>query len=180
MRAVPLIVLSMTAATPATAAVVNAGEHGFEVQHSVNLVVPQPEAFAAFGQIGQWWNKEHTYSGDAKRMSLQMRPGGCFCEPLDGGGGIEHMRVTYVQPGERVVLTGSLGPLLYEATSGVMDVKVERIAGGSRVTMNYRAAGFAKGGAAAMAPLVDQVLGEQMKRFRAYAAAAPKPDTLKP
>src|SRR5262245_60029360 len=167
MRAIPLIVISIMA-SPASAAVVSAGDHGFEVQHSVNLVVPQEAAFAAFGQVGQWWSSEHTYSGDAKRMSLQMRPGGCFCEPLDGGGGIEHMRVTYLQPGERVVLTGSLGPLLYEATAGVMDVKVERIAGGSKVTMNYRAAGFAKGGAAAMAPLVDQVLGEQMKRFRVY------------
>ena len=29
-----------------------------------------------------------------------------------------------------------------------MDVKFERIAGGTRVTMNYRAAGFAKGDAA--------------------------------
>ena len=108
-------------------------------------------------------------------MSLQMRPGGCFCETLDGGGGVEHLRVAFVQPGERIVLTGSLGPLLYEATAGVMDVKVERIAGGSRVTMNYRAAGFAKGGAEKIAPLVDQVLGEQMKRFRVYAAGgAPK------
>ena len=110
MRVVPLIALSMMAA-PGSAAVVAASDHGFEVQHSVNLVVPQAQAFTAFGQIGQWWNNEHTYSGDGKRMSLQMRPGGCFCEPLDGGGGIEHMRVTYVQPGERVVLTGSLGPL---------------------------------------------------------------------
>lgn len=179
MRVVPLIALSIWAA-PSNAAVVAAGEHGFEVQHSINLVVPQDQAFAAFGQVGQWWDNQHTYSGDAKRMSLQLRPGGCFCEPLDGGGGVEHMRVAYLQPGERVVLTGSLGPLLYEATSGVMDVKVERIAGGSRITMNYRAAGFAKGGAAAMAPLVDQVLGEQMKRLRAYAAGAPKPDTLRP
>ena len=180
MRAVPLIALSMTANTPASAAVLSAHDHGFEVQNSVNLVVPQEQAFAAFGQIGQWWNKEHTYSGDGKRMSLQMRAGGCFCEPLDNGGGIEHMRVTYLQPSERVVLTGSLGPLLYEATAGVMDVKIERIAGGSRVTMNYKAAGFAKGGAAAMAPLVDQVLADQLKRYRTYAAAAPKPDTLKP
>lgn len=179
MRVVPLIALSIFT-TPAGAAVIAASDHGFEVQHSVNLVVPQAEAFAAFGQIGQWWSSEHSYSGDAKRMTLQMRPGGCFCEPLDGGGGIEHMRVTYLQPGERVVLTGSLGPLLYEATIGVLDVKVERIAGGSRVTMNYRAAGFANGGAEKMAPLIDQVLGEQMKRFRVYAAAAPKTDTLKP
>ena len=136
---------------------------------------PSPSAYAAFGQVGQWWSKDHTYSGDAARMSLQLRPGGCFCETLDGGGGIEHMRVTYLKPGEQVVLTGSLGPLLYQATAGVMDVKFERIAGGSRVTMNYRAAGFAKGSGDKMAPLVDQVLAEQMKRFRAYAAAgAPK------
>ena len=94
-------------------------------------------------------------------------------ERLDGGGGVEHLRVAYLQPGERVVLTGSLGPLLYEATSGVMDVKVEKIAGGSRISMNYRAAGFANGGAEKMAPLVDQVLGEQMKRLRTYAAAGP-------
>jgi hypothetical protein len=167
-------------ATPASAAVLSAGENGFEVQQTVNLVVAQPEAYNAFGRVGQWWNSEHTYSGDARRMSLQLRPGGCFCEPLDNGGGIEHMRVTFVQPGERILLTGSLGPLLYEATTGVMDVKFERIAGGSRITMNYRASGFAKGGAAAMAPLVDQVLGDQMKRYRVYAAAAPKTDTLKP
>jgi hypothetical protein len=179
MRAL-LVLPAFLLVTPASAAVLSASDHGFEVQNSVNLVVPQAEAFASFGQVGQWWNNEHTYSGDAKRMSLQMRPGGCFCEPLENGGGIEHMRVTFIQPGERILLTGSLGPLLYEATTGVMDVKVERIAGGSRVTMNYRAAGFAKGGAEAMAPLVDQVLAEQLKRFRAYAAGAPKPDTLKP
>jgi uncharacterized protein YndB with AHSA1/START domain len=175
-----LLLPALFVASPAAAEVLNSGDHGFEIQHSVNLVVPQAAAFASFGQVGQWWNKDHTYSGDAARMSLQMRPGGCFCEPLDGGGGIEHMRVTYVQPGERIVMTGSLGPLLYEATAGVMDVKVERIAGGSRLTMNYRAAGFAKGGAAAMAPLVDQVLGEQMKRYRIFAAGAPKPDRLRP
>lgn len=175
-----LFSLTLLAASPASAEVLSAGDHGFEVQNSVNLVVPQAQAFASFGQVGQWWNNEHTYSGDGKRMSLQLRPGGCFCEPLENGGGVEHMRVTYIQPGERIVLTGSLGPLLYEATTGVMDVKVERIAGGSRVTMNYRAAGFAKGGAEALAPLVDQVLADQLKRYRTYAAGAPKPDTLKP
>jgi hypothetical protein len=160
--------------------VLNAGDHGLEVQQVVNLVIPQPQAFSAFGQVGKWWNKEHTYSGDSSRMSLQLRAGGCWCESLDNGGGIEHMRVAFIQPGERVVLTGSLGPLLYEATTAVMDVKFERIASGSRITMSYKAAGFAKGGAAAMAPLIDGVLADQMKRFRAYAAGAPKPDTLKP
>ena len=175
-----LLSLSALIAAPASAEVVSAGPNGFEVQEVVNLVVPQPNAYAAFGQIGQWWSKDHTYSGDAARMSLQLRPGGCLCEPLDGGGGVEHMRVSFLKPGEQIVLTGSLGPLLYEATAGVMDVRFERIAGGTRVTMNYRAAGFAKGNGDQLAPGVDQVLAEQMKRYRAYAAKAPKPDTLKP
>ena len=67
-------------------------------------------------------------------------------------------------------MTGSLGPLLYEAASGVMDVKFEQIAGGTKVTLNYRAAGFANGNADKMAPLVDSVLADQMKRFRTFAA----------
>ena len=167
-----LAALAISAATQAE--VVSSNAHGFEVRHTIQAVIPQPVAYDAFGQIAQWWNEDHTYSGDSANISLSLNPGGCFCERLPTGGGIEHMHVAYIVPGERIVLTGSLGPLLYEATAGVMDVKFERIAGGSRVTMNYRAAGFANGGGEKMAPLVDQVLGDQMARFRKYAAAFPK------
>lgn len=156
---------------PAAADVVSAGAHGFELANSVNLVIPVPQAYAAFGRIGSWWSDSHTYSGKAANMRLALQPSGCFCESVPDGGGVEHMRVAVVQPNERIVLTGSLGPLLYEAANGVMDVKFERIAGGTRVTMNYRASGFANGGADKMAPLVDGVLAEQLKRYRTYAAA---------
>jgi uncharacterized protein YndB with AHSA1/START domain len=154
---------------PARAEVVSAETHGFEVTNSVNLVIPVAQAFAAFGRLGSWWGNEHSYSGKAANMRLALQPGGCFCEAIPTGGGVEHMRVAVVQPNERIVMTGGLGPVLYEAASGVMDVKFERIAGGSRVTMNYRAAGFAKGNADKMAPLVNSVLADQMRRFRAYA-----------
>ena len=171
-----ITVAGLLAAAPAQAEVVSAGSNGFEVRHSVNLVIPRERAYAAYGQVQNWWDKEHTYSGNASRLSMRLMAGGCFCERLDGGGGIEHMRVTFVQPNERVVLTGSLGPLLYEATVGVMDVKFEKIAGGTRITSSYRAAGFARGNAGEMAPLVDGVLEQQMKRLRIYAAGgAPKP-----
>jgi len=107
-------------------------------------------------------------------LSFAPAPGGCFCESFPEGGGIEHMRVTYVDPGKRMILTGSLGPLLYEATTGVMDVQVKSTAGGSQLTLDYRVAGFANGGADKLAPIVDGVLASQMKRFRAYATARPK------
>jgi hypothetical protein len=172
MRAIPLIVLSMIA-SPAAAEVVSAGPTGFHVRHSVQIVVPTDTAYSAFSRIGSWWNKEHTYSGDSTNMSIALTPGGCFCERLPKGGGIEHMRVAYVDPGKRVVMTGSLGPLLYEATSGVMDLQIERIAGGSRITMDYKVAGFSNGGAEKLAPLVDGVLGEQFKRYREYVRRPP-------
>ena len=163
------------AATPASAEVVSSSANGFHVRHTVQMVVPPPQAFDAFTKIPGWWNSEHTYSGDAANLSLVLAVGGCFCERLPkAGGGIEHMRVSYLEPGVRLVLTGSLGPLLYEATTGAMDVKVERVAGGSKVVIDYKVAGFASGTGQAMAPLVDSVLAEQFKRYRAYAAARPR------
>ena len=153
----------------AQAEIVSSSSNGFHVRQAMQLVVPQDVAFASFGRVGSWWNKGHTYSGDSANLSLSLNPGGCFCERLPGGGGIEHMRVTYVDPGKRAVLTGSLGPLLYDATVGSMDLQFEKIAGGTRVTMDYRVAGFANGGAEKMAPLVDSVLADQFKRYREYS-----------
>ena len=165
----------LVVASPAAAEVVSASANGFEVRHAVNLVTKPDVAFASFANVSGWWDGEHSYSGDAKNLSLDLRPGGCFCERIPkGGGGVEHLRVAYVDPGKRVVLTGALGPLLYEAVAGVMDVQVKSTAAGSQLTLDYRASGFANGGAEKLAPLVDQVLGEQMKRLRAFATSRPR------
>ena len=164
-----VIGIGVLLATPAEAEVVSAGANGFEVRETVNLVVPAAEAYAAFARIGAWWSGEHSYSGEGANMRLELRAGGCFCEQWKGGG-VEHLRVSVVQPNERIVMTGALGPLLYEGVAGVMDVQFERIAGGSRLTLDYRAAGFANNDGGKLAPAVDSVLAEQMKRFRAYAA----------
>jgi len=169
-----LAAIALLAASPAGAEVVNASPNGFEVRQTVNLVVAPNVAFAAFGDLPGWWDPQHTYSGKSSNLSLDMTPGGCFCERFPDGGGIEHMHVIYVEPGKHVILTGALGPLLYEATTGVMDVTVKSGAGGSQLVLDYRVAGFAKGGADKLAAGVDAVLGEQMKRFRSYATARPR------
>lgn len=169
-----LAAIALLAASPAGAEVVSASPNGFEVRQTVNLVVAPNVAFAAFGDLPGWWDPQHTYSGKSSNLSLDMTPGGCFCERFPDGGGIEHMHVIYVEPGKHVILTGALGPLLYEATTGVMDVTVKSGAGGSQLVLDYRVAGFAKGGADKLAAGVDAVLGEQMKRFRSYATARPR------
>lgn len=160
--------------SPAAAEVVASSPTGFEVRHVVPLVVKPDAAFQAFASLPAWWNPEHTYSGKSENLSLALTPGGCFCERFPKGGGVEHMRVAYVDPGQRMILTGALGPLLYEATAGVLDVQVKSTAGGSQLTLDYKAAGFATGGADKLAPIVDSVLGEQLRRYRKYATARPK------
>lgn len=167
-------VLLLALASPAASKVVSSGEHGFELSYSHVFPGTPADVMDAFKNVEQWWNPDHTYSGNPENLSMALQPGGCFCEKLTAGGGIEHMRVSYADPGKRLVLTGSLGPLLYEATTGVLDVQFVKLAHGTRVDATYKVAGFAKGGAAKLAPLVDEVMGEQLTRFAVYATP-PKP-----
>ena len=162
-------------AAPASAEVVSASANGFHLRQKVPVAVPPPRAYAAFAEIGRWWNPDHTYSGKAANLSLKMAPGSCFCERLDNGGGVEHLRVAYADPGKRAVLTGGLGPLLYLGAAGAMDLQFKPSASGTELVMDYKVAGFASGGADKLAPLVDKVLAEQMSRFASFAGAAPKP-----
>lgn len=164
-----LVALLLLALPPAAQAeVVRASTNGFHLRHSVALPAAPAGAFDAFAKVERWWSPDHTYGGDASRLSLALKPGGCFCEMLKGGG-IEHLRVTYVDRPKRLVLTGALGPLLYQAVAGVMDVQFTADGAGTKVTLDYKAAGFAGGGADKLAPAVDQVLSEQFTRYAAFA-----------
>lgn len=154
----------------ASAEVISASSNGFEVRETATVEKPPTDAFAAFGRIGSWWSAEHSFSGNAANLSLSLEPGGCFCEKLPSGGGVQHMHVTYVDPPKRIILTGSLGPLLFQSTTGVMDVQFEPAADGTRILLDYRAAGFFNGGADKIAPAVDAVLGEQLTHLKAYLA----------
>lgn len=162
-------------AAPASAEVVSASSNGFEVRETVPLVVPPDVAFKSFGQLPPWWDPQHTYSGNSANLRLNLVPGGCLCEQIPKtGGGVEHMHVVAVEPGKRIVMTGALGPLLYEATTGVMDVQFTTIAGGAQLTLDYKVAGFATGGADKLAAAVDEMLAGQMKRYRQYATTRPR------
>lgn len=169
-----LALFAILIGAPASAEVVSASPNGFEVRETVPLVVPPDVAWSSFANVSQWWDPDHTYSGKSENLSLSLQPGGCFCERFPKGGGIEHMRVTYVDPGKHAVLTGALGPLLYEGTVGVMDVQVKQVAGGAQLTLDYKVAGFANGGADKLALAVDGVLAAQITRLRTYAARRPR------
>ncbi len=142
---------------------------GFVVHHETHIDAPPARVYEALvGEIGGWWNPEHTFSGDARNLSLDDGPGGCLCEELPGGGGVEHLRVVYVDPPRLLRLSGALGPLQGSALAGTLTWTLAAADGGTRLELTYAVGGFMEGGFEGIAPAVQSVLAGQMGRLRRY------------
>ena len=162
-----LMLLSVT--TCVMAAVVQVNSTGFLVKHEVSVNAAPAKVYDALvGQVGSWWDSQHTYSGDSKNLVIDARPGGCFCERLENGGGVEHMRIVYVQPGAQIRMSGALGPLQASGLAGSLAWKLTADAGSTKVELTYSVGGYMQGGFEKMAPAVNDVLGEQLHRLKAF------------
>lgn len=164
------LVAALACAAPARAEIVSAGPSGFNVRQVAEVPNPAPVVWAALTDVGRWWDPEHTYSGDSRNLTLDPTVRGCFCEKLSLYAGIEHARVIYAQPAKTLRLSGALGPLQEFGVSGVMTWSIEPAGGGSKITLTYSVGGFADRPLADWAPIVDEVLGGQLKRLARYVS----------
>lgn len=155
-------------ATPAHAEVKSATDAGFEVSRALTINATPAQVYRALGLPARWWSKAHTYSGDARNLSMVLRAGGCFCEKIPAGGTVEHARVVYAQPGKQLRVQGSLGPLQAEGVTGTLTWALKAVPGGTEVTQNYAVGGYIRSGARGFAAPVDQVLGEQLGGLKVY------------
>ena len=177
-----LLLCALLIALPASAEVVETTAGGFLVRHEATIDAAPDKVYRALtGDVGKWWNSDHTYSGDATNLTIDARPGGCFCEKLPNGGGVEHMVVAYVAPGQVLRLRGALGPLQGSGLTGSMTWKLAPAASATRLELTYSVGGYMQGGFDKMAPAVNFVLGEQIGRLKAFVEtgkpALPKPAT---
>ncbi len=156
-------------AAPAAAEVKDSSSTHFQVEQSALIPLPPAAAYALLLRPSRWWNSAHTYSGDARNLSLDPAGGGCFCERLTDGGSVEHMRVVYAQPGTLLRLSGGLGPLQASAVAGTLTWTLKAEGQGTRLTQTYLVAGHIPGGADKLAAPVDRVLAEQLGRLAAAA-----------
>lgn len=169
LRATLIALTLMFAGGAAHAEVTSSAAGGFIVRQVVSVPADHAVAYRKFLQIDQWWDRDHTFSGDAANLSIKARPGGCWCETLKDGGFVRHMDVVYAAPGEVIRFTGGLGPLQQMAVAGAMSVTFEADGPSTKVTMTYAVGGYAPNGLGALAPIVDGVLGGQMLRYREFA-----------
>ena len=81
----------------------------FQIQQEV-VIAANPESVydAATGDISGWW--DHHMSEHPKKLYIEAKPGGCFCEIFDdAGNGAQHAVVIYADRGKMLRFTGPLG-----------------------------------------------------------------------
>lgn len=172
------LAMVLAAATPAAAEVTASQDNGFAVRHTVTVSADPDAAFAMLRTPAKWWDKAHTWTGNADNLYMDAQAGGCFCELIQNDattetgvpqrtlrGSVQHMQILYVDPGKMLRLSGALGPLQGEAMAGTMTISLSPIAGGTRLTFEYVAGGFMRMAASDIAPAVDGVIGAQASRF---------------
>lgn len=171
----PIAAIALAAALPTTADanVVQQDERGFRVIHIVETDASPQEVWRTLAVPSRWWNGSHSFSGKADNLSLELVPGGCFCERADALS-VEHARVIYTEPDVRLRLRGSLGPLQQDAVTGILTFALrEREGGGTVLSAEYSVSGNFRMAVGSIAPAVDRVITEQANRLAEAANDPP-------
>ena len=148
--------------------VVAHGDNGFRLRTVVPVAAPATDVFDALtNHVGAWWDSSHTYGGEAAQLSIDARPGGCFCEALPGGA-VQHLTVSYVDRDRELRLLGGLGPLQALGVTGAMQFVLTPVDAVTRVELTYNVSGFFPEGTAEWSGVVDRVVSEQVQRLKAY------------
>lgn len=158
-----LAALAFALASPAAHAEVrDTAPNGFTLENSQWVPAPPDVAWRAFvDDVGQWWPADHTWWGDASRLSISEKAGGCFCE-TDGPRQAWHMSVSFVEPGKLMRMTGGLGPLQGMGIGGALEWRFVPENDGTRITLWYRAGGYTPDDLGQFAPVVDRVQSLQL------------------
>ena len=163
--------LAAFACVPAAAEVTRSTELGFVSRNEVVVKASPKEVWLALISPAGWWDSAHTWSGDAKNLSLMPQAGGCFCETIpevdEPGrftleGSVEHMRVIQAYPEAALRMVGSLGPLQSEPVTGVLTIVLSKHEMGTRIVWEYNVGGSMRYEIPVISKAVDGVMATQL------------------
>lgn len=150
----------------ARAEVVDQQANGFSLQEKEQIATTPDMIYAALIDPSKWWSSAHTFSGDARNMTLDARAGGCWCETLPNGGSVLHMTVVYADPGKLLRMRGALGPFQSTGMEGAMNIVLTPNKQGTEVKVVYNLGGYVWDGYQALPKTADGVLGLQLFRLK--------------
>ena len=167
-----LLALAACALSCAAAAeVVDSQPDGFSLRETATVAAPQAKVWATLIKPSAWWSSDHTYSHDARNLTLDARAGGAWLETLPSGGSVRHMVVVYIDPPGALRLEGALGPLQAMGGGGHLTVSLKQKGEATDVTLTYDFGGHTPGGLRPLAAAVDGVLAAQLIRLKSAAEA---------
>lgn len=160
--------LCALASTLAPAEVADSSANGFTIKITTNIHAASADVYSKLvHNVGDWWDSKHTFSGNAHNLTIEERPGGCFCEVV-AQGAVRHMEVVFFQPGKMLRLSGGLGPLQAIGASGALTFALTPQSDGTKLELTYAVNGYLAQGMNSWAAPVDGVLGEQIGRLKSY------------
>lgn len=149
--------------------VVDSSALGFTVRNVVQIsAAPESVYVSLVRDVGSWWNPVHTFSGDARNLSINAAAGGCFCERLKNGGSVRHMTVVYANPGSVLRLEGGLGPMQPMGVAGSMTWSLVKSGEGTTLELRYSVGGYNPHGLQSLAVASDFMLKEQLGRLKNF------------
>ena len=162
------------AAAPARAEVVARNPDGFTLKFAGGARIDPADIPGAFQALPQWWESSHTYTGDSKNLSLDLTPGGCWCEALPTNPRFDHGRTVSVAA-DRIVFDAPFGPLRGKATKAELTVTWPEANGAREPTWVFVVEGPGQG---AMADAVDRVMRTGFQRWMHYLEYGEAPGDL--
>ena len=162
------VALFLTWTQTVYAEVLAAGDHGFQIKvvRTVKAGVNQVD-HAIIHEVADWWDPAHTFSKDAKNLSMDLA-NRRFHEALPNNGFVTHMEIAHYRPSDTIRLTGGLGPLQEMGVQGALTMRLKANQDATVVTLTYNVTGFSPDGLAKLAPVVDGVLTAQLDRLSAH------------
>lgn len=156
---------ALSLASAASAEVVSHTADGFVLRQEVRLETTPDKALSGLGDVGRWWNGDHTYSGSGANLTLPLAVGACLCEALADGAVFEHGRITALDAASGVELEAPLGPLKGKTTRAQLSFAWTPAERGLKLIMTYVVEGPGLGG---FAGPVDGVMSDQFARYARY------------
>ena len=110
-----------------TAQIVRSSPSGFQIKIERKVPLDTVSAYQKFvSGFNQWYDANHSYSGKAENLSLDLKKA-CMLEKLPDGGFVRHMEIVVHQPGKTLRMTGGLGPLQSMGVSGALTLTFEAV-----------------------------------------------------
>ena len=148
----------------ARAEVVTSSAEFYQLKQQAESTLPPEQLWLRLIEPNTWWHPDHTYSGDAENLSLDIQAGGYWREDW-AQGSVMHGQVLQITTNKQLRLNAPFGPLLEKAVNVVWTITITASEKGSTVVFDEVANGSKYSELDKLAPAVDFVKTEAIKRL---------------